>query len=415
MSEPALQATATRTLLEFAAALRAAGLRTDLSCMRSLFAALAALEAADLRALHLCGRLTLCGSEDDVRRYDRCFSEFFLSRPSRPGVMPADPDQVPMLPGGAQILGADPDRDDGAQRELEIGATSPAELLRTRKLAGLNDEERAQVYRLIARLRASVATRQSRRHRSADRGVIDVRQTARAAMAHAGEPDRLHWRVRRLRPRKRVLLLDISGSMAPYAGGLLRFGYAAFRCAPHRTEVFTIGTRLTRITQFLRSGDPEVALAAASKAIPDWCGGTRIADQLKAFLDLWGQRGMARGAVVVIASDGWERGDADLLRAQVRRLSSLSDRVIWANPHKSTPGFEPLTRGMQAALPFIDELVAGSSAQEFAELLDRMGAGAGRRQRHHRVRPAETPVIHRAWVRDIEQTRGQTGPWERAT
>ncbi len=408
MGEPDLQAIAARTLLEFGAALRAAGLRTDLNCMRSLFAALEALAAPDMRALHLCGRLTLCGSEDEVRRYDRCFADFFFSRSPQTGAMPVDADQIPVFPGDAEIPGANPDPDDGVRRELEIGATSRAELLRSRKLAGLNEDERQQIYMLIARLRARVAPRPSRRYRSAERGVIDVRHTARAAMAHAGEPDRLRWRVRRLRPRKRVLLLDISGSMAPYAGGLLRFGYAAHRCAPHQTEVFTMGTRLTRITHFLRSGDPEVALVAASRAIPDWCGGTRIADQLKAFLDLWGQRGMARGAIVVIASDGWERGDTDLLRTQVRRLSNLSDRVIWANPHKSTPGFEPLTRGMQAALPFIDQLVAGSTANEFAQLLDLMGAAARHR---HRIRADQTPATDRAWTLDVEHSGSRLNPW----
>jgi uncharacterized protein with von Willebrand factor type A (vWA) domain len=286
-----------------------------------------------------------------------------------------------VLAGSAALAGAAPD--DGReppQRELQIGATSPVELLRNRKLAGLDEDEKAQIHALIARMSARVAARPSRRFRSGRHGLLDVRGTARSAMARAGEPDRLLRRARLSRPRKRVLLLDISGSMSPFAGGLLRFAYAAFRCAPRHTEVFTFGTRLTRITPFLRSGDPEAALVAASKAIPDWCGGTRIGDQLKAFLDGWGQRGMARGAVVVIASDGWERGDTGLLREQVRRLGGLAERVLWANPHQSTPGFEPLTRGMQAALPFVDRLVAGSTANELARLLDLMGADAWRRR-----------------------------------
>jgi uncharacterized protein with von Willebrand factor type A (vWA) domain len=378
---PQAQLTGARTLIEFAGTLRAAGLRTDPNRLRSLFAALAALPATDLRALHLCGRLTLCSSGDEVQRYDRCFAEFFLSAGAPGCELAADPEQSATLPGSELSLSVDPGQhDDSPRRELEVGATSPVEVLRNRKLAGLDEQEKAQIHALIARLQSRVASRPSRRFRSAHRGVLDVRGTARSAMARAGEPARLKWRQRQHRPRKRVLLVDISGSMTPFAGGLLRLAYAAYRCAPRHTEVFTFGTRLTRITPYLRSGDPEAALVGASKAIPDWSGGTRIGDQLKAFLDGWGQRGMARGAIVVVASDGWERGDTERLRTQAQRLRSLAKRVLWVNPHKSTPGFEPLTRGMQAALPYVDRLVAGSTVNELATLLDLMGndrIGAG--------------------------------------
>ncbi len=379
ISAPNLQAMATRALRDFVAALQASGLGTDLYRMRMLYAALEALPALHLRALHLCGRYTLCHSPDEIHRYDRCFAEFFFSTVPEVGDLEIAANPLLVPPGSAQVMGANPA--EGQQRELEMGATSPAELLRNRKLAGLSSDEKAQIYRLIARLKTCVASRPSRRYRPAQHGIFDVRQTTRAIMAYAGEPARLQWRRPKQRPRKRVLLLDISGSMSPYAVGLLHFAYAAYRCAPRQTEVFTIGTRLTRITQFLRSGDPETAMSAASKAIPDWSGGTRIGDQLKSFLDLWGQRGMARGAVAVIASDGWERGETELLRFQVQRLRNLAERVIWSNPHKSTPGFEPLTRGMQAALPYIDQLVAGSTAQEFAQLLDLMGAADSPRAR----------------------------------
>ena len=386
ISESDVQARAGRTLFDFVTALRSVGLRPDLNSMHALFASLAALPALDLRALHQCGRLTLCASEDEVRRYDQCFAEFFCNASPGSGELLGDPAQPPVLFGNASIIGADRDPDDEDSRQLEVGATSPAELLRDRKLTSLSDAEKTQIHALIARLRSRIATRPSRRYRPADSGMLDVRQTAKAAMAQAGDPARLLWRVRRIRPRKRVLLLDISGSMGPYSGGLLNFGYAAYRCAPRQTELFTMGTRLTRITQFLRSGDAEAAMIAASNAIPDWCGGTRIGDQLKAFLDLWGQRGMARSAIVVIASDGWERGDTGLLATQVQRLSSLAERVIWANPHKSTPGFEPLTRGMQAALPYIDQFVAGSTANEFSQLLDLMAAADPPRHRFSKAR-----------------------------
>jgi uncharacterized protein with von Willebrand factor type A (vWA) domain len=165
-----------------------------------------------------------------------------------------------------------------------------------------------------------------------------------------------------------VLLVDVSGSMSPYADALLRFAHAAVRARPASTEVFTIGTRLTRVTRELRLRDPDRALAAGGSAIPDWSGGTRLGEVLKAFLDRWGQRGTARGAVVVICSDGWERGDAELLGEQMARLRRLAYRVVWVNPHKGRAGYEPLTGGMQAALPHVDVFVSGHSMAAFEEL-----------------------------------------------
>jgi uncharacterized protein with von Willebrand factor type A (vWA) domain len=158
-----------------------------------------------------------------------------------------------------------------------------------------------------------------------------------------------------------VLLVDVSGSMTPYADALLRFAHAAVRARPASTEVFTIGTRLTRLTRELRRRDADRALEASGHAIPDWSGGTRLGEVLKAFLDRWGQRGTARGAVVVVCSDGWERGDAGLLGEQMVRLRRLAHAVVWVNPHKGRDGYEPLTGGMQAVLPSVDHFVAGHS------------------------------------------------------
>jgi len=165
-----------------------------------------------------------------------------------------------------------------------------------------------------------------------------------------------------------VVLVDVSGSMSPYSDALLRFAHVAVRARPGTTEVFTIGTRLTRLTRELRLRDPDKALAAGGQAIPDWSGGTRLGEVLKAFLDRWGQRGTARGAIVVICSDGWERGGTDLLAEQMGRLQRLAHAVVWVNPHKGRVGYEPLTGGMQAALPSIDHFVAGHSLAAFAEL-----------------------------------------------
>jgi uncharacterized protein with von Willebrand factor type A (vWA) domain len=167
-----------------------------------------------------------------------------------------------------------------------------------------------------------------------------------------------------------VLLLDVSGSMAPYADTLLRFAHAATRRHPASTEVFTMGTRLTRVTRPMRLRDADQALVAAGQAIPDWSGGTRLGEVLKAFLDRWGQRGTARRAVVSVFSDGWERGDPALLGEQMARLSRLAHLVVWVNPHKGKDGYAPLTGGMQAALPYIDDFVAGHSLAAFEHLVE---------------------------------------------
>jgi uncharacterized protein with von Willebrand factor type A (vWA) domain len=185
-----------------------------------------------------------------------------------------------------------------------------------------------------------------------------------------GEPGELARLRPRNKPRRLVLLLDVSGSMSPYADVLLRFAHAAVRVAPASTEVFTVSTRLTRVTRQLRLREPDEALAAAGSAIPDWSGGTRLGESLRAFLDLWGQRGTARRAVVVVASDGWERGDSALLGEQMSRLARLAHRVVWVNPHRGKDGFAPVTGGMTAALPHVDELLAGHTLDALHTLAD---------------------------------------------
>ena len=374
MPNAVLEALAGHRLLAFVAALRKAGLRAEMPRVQLLLDAIEAVSAGTLSALHLAGRLTLCASAAELPLYDACFARFFLQADPNEQTMEPDPKAPPMLPGSATAMQR---RGSKEEHELDIGATSPSELLRHRNLARLSEEEKAQVHALIARMQGEVSLRPTRRNAPSRIGCLDMPRTVRAAMARAGEPDRLHRCRPRAKPRRRVLLLDVSGSMSPYAGGLLRLAFAAHRSAPGHTEVFTIGTRLTRITPFLRTGDAEAAIVGASRAIPDWSGGTRLGDQLKAFLDIWGQRGMARGSTVVLASDGWERGETDLLGAQMQRLSRLANCIIWVNPHASTRGFEPLTRGMQAALPFIDHFVAGSTADELDTLLALLAAPNG--------------------------------------
>jgi uncharacterized protein with von Willebrand factor type A (vWA) domain len=268
--------------------------------------------------------------------------------------------------GGSDLGEAEAEEQDEQLRT----AASDAEVLRHRDVTELSDGERDEIHRLIALLTPRVGRRRTRRHRPGGRDGIDVPRTVRAMLRDGGEPAELARLRPRIKPRRLVLLLDVSGSMSPYADVLLRFAHAAVRVAPASTEVFTVSTRLTRITRQLRLRDPDQALTAAGTAIPDWSGGTRLGESLQAFLDLWGQRGTARRAVVVVASDGWERGDAVLLGEQMARLARLAHRVVWVNPHRGKDGFAPVTGGMTAALPHVDELLAGHTLDALHTLAD---------------------------------------------
>ncbi|GAA4611195.1 VWA domain-containing protein [Actinoallomurus liliacearum] len=355
------------TLTGFARTLRAAGVPADPERLQAMIGALDRLDVRNPRDVYWAGRLTLCADPADLPRYDRCFAAYFsgesasVRRVSRSPVLTARP-----------AAGSEGEGTEGSG-DPSVTAASAAEVLRRRDVARLSAAEREEVRRLVALLDNVSARRRSRRFAPAHRGRLDPGRTVRAILRRGGEISRPHHRAHRTRPRRVVLLIDVSGSMSPYADVLLRFAHAALRCAPRSTEVFTVGTRLTRVTRELRHREPDAAMAAVSSAIPDWSGGTRLGEELKEFLDRFGQRGMARGAVVVVASDGWERGDATLLGAQMARLRRLAHRVVWANPHKARPGYEPLTAGMAAALPHVDDFVAGHSLAALEELAGVIG------------------------------------------
>jgi hypothetical protein len=207
------------------------------------------------------------------------------------------------------------------------------------------------------------ARRRSRRLRRTSRPSSarpDVRRTVRDALRTGGEPLRRRYRRRGTRPRRVVLLLDVSGSMEPYARALVRFLQSAV-VARADVEAFALGTRLTRITRELGSRDPDAAIASAARRVVDWSGGTRLGASLRAFNDEWGIRGMARGAIVVILSDGWDRGGAEMLGEQMARLARVTHRIVWVNPLKASEGYAPLAQGMAAALPYVDDFVEGHS------------------------------------------------------
>ncbi|MCH0571793.1 VWA domain-containing protein [Streptomyces sp. MUM 136J] len=348
------------TLVGFARALRAAGVDASAERLQAFLRAVDVLGAEARTDVYWAGRLTLCGGRDDLERYERVFAAWFGPGPQpRAARRPAPRPRLRLAT--REGTGATPDTGGNAAPDAPpaAAAASPVEVLRHRDVAGLDPAQRQQLHRLLEAFALRGAARRTARRRPARRGPVDAHRTVRELLRHGGEPVRPRRHARAERPRRVVLLVDVSGSMAPYADALLRFAHAAVRGA--RAEAFTVGTRLTRVTRELAHRDPEVAMASVAQVVPDWRGGTRLGELLREFLDRWGQRGMARGAVVVLLSDGWERGDPRLLAAQMRRLHRLAYRVVWANPLKARPGYAPLAAGMAAALPSVDAFVEGHS------------------------------------------------------
>jgi uncharacterized protein with von Willebrand factor type A (vWA) domain len=359
------------TVVGFARTLRFAGVEVTTDRIQSMVGALDQLDVTRPDHVYWAGRLTLCAGPDDIRCFDRAFAAYFHG--ARPAVSRVPTNTVTVV---GLVDRATADGDARLDRPGVTLSASDREVLRHRDVVMLTRAERDEVNRLLAVLDPVGPPRRSRRFAPARRGRIDAYRTVRHLLRGGGEPARLLRHAHRRRPRRLVFLLDVSGSMEPYADALLRFAHVAARRRTG-TEVFTIGTRLTRISRELRGRDVDLALAAVAKVVPDWSGGTRLGELLRAFLDRWGQRGAARGAVVVFASDGWERGDPQVLAEQMARLRRLAHRVVWVNPHRGKPGFAPLTAGMAAALPHVDEFVSGHSLaayEELAAVLSREGS-----------------------------------------
>jgi uncharacterized protein with von Willebrand factor type A (vWA) domain len=350
-------------LAGFASALRHAGLAVTADRVHLFLRAVAELDAAATADVYWAGRAALCSGPDDTARYDEVFAAWFTGERSGRATRRTTTSTM------QAALDVDSGAGEDTDRSLNVSA-STTEVLRHRDVAELSARDRAELARLFGTLRPRVPVRRTSRRRPSHRGDIDPRRTLRAQLRQVGEPGRVLYRRRGTRPRRVVLLVDVSGSMRPYADSLLRLAHALVQAAPRSVEVFTIGTRLTRITPALRHRDPEFALRLAGDVVPDWSGGTRLGEVLKVFLDRWGQRGTARRAVVVVCSDGWERGDASLLGAQLERLAGLAHRVVWLNPHRGKPGYMPVQAGIVAVLPHLDDLVAGHSLASFADLLE---------------------------------------------
>ncbi len=362
----------------FTRILRGAGLRVPTSSTHTFAEALVAVGLDDRDAAYWSGRATLVRRPEDIDVYDRAFAVFFEHRePADDGDDPAEPDTITIAvddddaddDGDATAAG-----DDESTIELRFSVT---ETLRQKDFADYSPDELAQAHELMSRLRLVGTPRTSLRLGPARTPTQrpDIRRMVRASLRAGGEPIERHFRRPTERLRRLVLLLDVSGSMEPYARALLRFVHAAV-AGRQKVEAFALGTRLTRITRELTSRDPDVALEAAGRRVVDWSGGTKLGAGLRQFNDEWGVRGLARNSIVVVLSDGWDRGDPTELGAQMQRLQRVTHRLIWVNPLKVTPGYAPLARGMAAALPYVDDFVEGHSVAAMEELARVIGKGA---------------------------------------
>jgi uncharacterized protein with von Willebrand factor type A (vWA) domain len=370
----------TGRLALLAASMRAAGARVGVDELLGAHRALAAVDPADRAAAYFALRATLCSRHDDFAAFDAAFAELFapVARPvpELPEELEAARLALPRVavPAEQVIVPAE------GEADVVPSAWSDAELLREKDFADYTEAERQLARRVMRRLAGAGPARPSRRTRPARRRGApphaarpDLRRTIRSSLRTGGDPVDRHWREPSERPRPLVLVCDVSGSMEPYARMLLQYMQACV-AARRRVEAFVFGTSLTRVTAELAGRDPDRALERAAGAAVDWSGGTRIGDALATLNREHGRR-LGRGAIVVLLSDGWDRGDPDELAAEMARLGRCAHSLIWLNPLKAHPGYEPLTRGMQAALPHVDHFLAGNSLASLADLADLMEGG----------------------------------------
>jgi uncharacterized protein with von Willebrand factor type A (vWA) domain len=351
-----------REVLDLVHGLRAAGVPVGTGRVVTLARAAGAVGPGDL---YWAARATLISRHEDIAALDAAFAAAFGVEPP-----PGPPAQVvparPRMPAPTELAvhTGDPADDEDADAP---NLASRIDALRHKDFATCTPDELAMLGRLMRRLRVRPPQRRTRRRAPARSGDPDLRRTLRRAMRTGGEPIDRAWRRRRTRRRRLVLVLDVSGSMSTYSRALAMFAHAALRSGPD-WEVFAFGTRLTRVTRALSDADPDAAFAAATAEVADWDGGTRIGESLRTLLDDHARA--VRGAVCVILSDGLDVGDPGLLGAQMERLSRLAHRVVWLNPLKGAAGYEPLARGMAAALPHVDVFRPGHDLRSLEEMAD---------------------------------------------
>lgn len=363
----------------FGRVLRGAGLRVPLDSVVTFVQCLDAVGITDRNRVYWAAHSALVRKPEDREAFNVAFAVFWERLSAGDDLENIGADSTTLAVDEGDESGDDASKAEEPSVTLRFSAV---ETLREKDFADYSSDELLEAQRLMHRLRFAGSPRRSLRqtpssHRRAD---VDVRRTVRRSFASLGEPVRREWRGPSERFRRLVVLLDVSGSMEPYARAFLRFMHAAM-VGRQRVEAFTLGTRLTRITRELSHRDPDKALARTSQQVADWSGGTRIGECLRAFNDRWGVRGMARGAIVVVLSDGWDRGQPEVLGEQMRRLQRVAHRVVWVNPLKVTPGYAPLARGMAAALPHVDAFVEGHSLAALEQLTEVIHDDASTRAR----------------------------------
>ncbi len=363
-----------RLFAGFAGALRASGVAAPTGAVITFAEAAGLVGLENPERLYWAGMATLVRRPEDVDVYRRVFAAFW----GGVGVPSVVTEVHQSVTVALDDEGDDAGGDEMSEADGDVKALrwSSVEVLADRDLSGLSEEEWLEANKLISAMKVTTDLRPSRRTRPSRRRAgryPDLRSTMRDNIRHGGTPIRRAWREQVERPRKMVFILDVSGSMDSYARAMARFAHAAVSSRRSGSvEVFTVGTRLSRVTRQMAKSDPEAALRQVACAVPDWSGGTRLGESIGEFNQKWGVRGMARGAVVVICSDGWDRGDPEVMDAEMARLARVAHKVIWVNPLKATPGYAPLARGMAAALAYVDVFVEGhsvSSLQQLARLV----------------------------------------------
>ena len=410
--------------------LRAAGVPTTPERASRFAQAVALVGPVRRSELYWTARSVFVSSQTQLPTFDRVFAAVFdpalepdeeRGDPYSPSLSSLRASDRPPLPEARSVAGeevegspegmrgtASPSSEEGAEREIEVplAAASEAERLRKKSFEALEPHELERIRRMMAALELAAPRRRSRRRRRARRGEhLDLRGTLRGSLRTGGDPMTLARRTRRTRPRRLVLLCDISGSMESYARAYLHLLTSAVASgAP--AEAFVFATRLTRLTRALGGRNPEAAIQRAVAAAPDWSSGTRIGEALREFNNRYGRRGMARGAVVVILSDGWERADPALVGREMERLRLMAHRIVWVNPRAGAAGFSPGTGGMAAALPHCDAMVSGHSLEAMYEVAEAIAADDSSR---HTVRagPPETSADPEPSWPSAERTEAQ--------
>jgi uncharacterized protein with von Willebrand factor type A (vWA) domain len=359
-----------RIAVAFARVLRGTGIEVPVGATLTFTEALGCIGLTTRSGVYWAARATMLNRPEDIALFNRAFAVFWDGRGRGMDLTELPPEELIIA---LDVPGADEPEESGRDETVDAPVVtlrwSAREILRHRDFALYTPAEFVEARRLMNDLRLVGASRPSRRrkHSRAHRGAPDLRRTVQRSLRAGGEPVERAFVSSGERTRRLVLLLDVSGSMEPYARAFVRFLHAAV-VGRSRVEAFALGTRLTRVTRELMSRDPDAAVRATSKRVTDWSGGTRLGEGIRNFNDEWGIRGLARGAVVVIFSDGWDRGAPDVLAEQMARLDRVAYRIVWVNPLKASPGYAPLAQGMAAALPYVDDFVEGHSLAALEEL-----------------------------------------------